>query len=146
MINNLYKFYRVEQSEAGQPRSVLCGATSHENANLRLQSITENMQANGWIHTDDINIKKLSTVVMLTNGERTVTLAVVGCTANNVTGTQLELREMNWLTRVPAQSFDLSGDDDTAEMDVTGETPSDGLFAYLEEGFNDYKQQESVGV
>ncbi len=139
------KFYRVEQSEANRRRAILCGATSHETACYRLQSIVENMFANGWRHTDEINIKKLATVIMLTDSKRVVTLAVVECTADDVTGTKLELREMNWLTRVQPQTFDV-GDEDTKELEVTGETPSDGLFAYIEEGYNENDQQESAGV
>ncbi len=120
------KLYRVEQSEKGIPRTVLCGASPLETANKRLQSIAENMLANQWRRTDEINDKPLATVIMLTNGERTVVLAVKECTANDVTATKLDLREMNWLTRVPAQSFDIENDD-TQEMEVSGETSEDVL-------------------
>lgn len=120
------KYYRVEQSETGCPRSVHCGATSHENATARLASIVENMEANSWKHTDEVNIKKLATVVMLTDGSRVVTLSVMECTAEDVT--RLDLREMSWLSRTPMQTFDLSANEDTREILVDRDLTPDDIY------------------
>lgn len=136
------KYYRVEQSERGQRRSILCGATSEENATARLHSIVENMLANGWKRSDEDLIKKLATAVILENVPRKVTLAVKECTAEDVTSTKLDLREMPWLVRAvsiePAYNCE-----DTRELFIGEQTPTDGLFD-MRDGTDDYQQESAV--
>jgi len=132
--------YRVEQSEHERDRMPLTGATIHDAAKTHMMSIAENMMANGWYRTDRDNVKKLATAVILTNDVRTVTLAVVECDESEFTGTKIELRQMEWLTRpVPCEPhFGVQ----VVDID---QTQSDALFADELEGYDVVSEEARNG-
>lgn len=131
-------YYRVQKAASGV-REFLTGAMSLPAAQAHLNSIVRNLLANGYLKSDRDTFRKLPVVILGLNGN-TVALSVVECTADDLVETRRELAEMPWLVR----TFDLSDDADTRELAVANadETPSDGLFDYLEEGINDYADYE----
>ncbi len=91
-------YFRVQKAASGV-REYLTGGMTLAAATSHLNSIARNLQANGYVKADRDIIRKLP-VVILAKDMRTVALTVVECSADDVTGTQLELREMNWLMSV----------------------------------------------
>jgi hypothetical protein len=149
------QYYRVEQAEDGHERQHHTGATSYNAAAYHMMSMVENMCRNGWWRTDDQLHKRFPTdeqirrglefAVILTNGERVVTLAVVECSAFEVTGTRLELREMEWLTRVvqiatpaPLELAHVNTDDLN--------TPIDGYTEVSDQYGDGYDVEQEAGV
>lgn len=128
-------FYRVQKAASGL-RENLTGAMSLPAAHAHLQSITENMLANGYQRSDRSIIRKLP-VIILAKDMRTVALSVVECTADDIVETKRELAEMSWLGRIPAQTFDLSANEDTREILVDRDLTPDDIYN-LRDGSDDF--------
>lgn len=117
-------YYCVEKAEYGS-RLAMTGATDKAQAEARLHSIARNLQANDWLRTDSMLIRKLP-VIVLAKDNRVMALMVAECDVDGQPVNRVALADMDWLTRVP-EPVEASRDYTvTADMP----TPTDGLFAF----------------
>jgi len=115
--------YRVQKAASGT-REFLTDALPLGEAIAHLKSIAENMQANGYLKTDRMSIRKLP-VIVLAKDLRTVALAVVDCTTETDETTAIPLAGMQWLVRSVQLAPDLR--DSTDYWVDVDQTPTDGL-------------------